>query len=220
MRAVLTQPLSLSRAAVRAHGLEPLVETVARRWLTEAAQHGPVAEVLSLMLRRTPRQGYAAAAEAIAVAAFTRNAAAITVPTLVIVASTTASLTSRPHAASLTRSGRDDDCGDRRWAHPSHRATRRERRCHARPARPPSDCLYEGRAWPCAVRSSARRMSTAAITAFDRDFQLFITPHGVSGVWGRPTLDGRTRSLVTLATLASFGHEENSRYISALPATR
>jgi 3-oxoadipate enol-lactonase/4-carboxymuconolactone decarboxylase len=48
----------------------------------------------------------------------------------------------------------------------------------------------------------------AAATAFDRDFQAHITRTAWGGVWTRPGLDRRTRSLITLAVLASLGHEE------------
>jgi 4-carboxymuconolactone decarboxylase len=50
--------------------------------------------------------------------------------------------------------------------------------------------------------------ATKAATDFDRDFQAHITRTAWGGVWTRPGLDRRTRSLITLAVLASLGHEE------------
>ena len=47
-----------------------------------------------------------------------------------------------------------------------------------------------------------------AITPFDADWQAHITRTAWGGVWTRPGLDRRTRSLLTLAILAAFGHEE------------
>ena len=48
----------------------------------------------------------------------------------------------------------------------------------------------------------------AAATDIDRDFQAHITRTAWGGIWTRPGLDRRTRSLITLAVLASMGHEE------------
>jgi 4-carboxymuconolactone decarboxylase len=48
----------------------------------------------------------------------------------------------------------------------------------------------------------------AATTSLDADFQRFITETAWGSVWARPTLDRRTRSLVTVALLAALGREE------------
>jgi 3-oxoadipate enol-lactonase/4-carboxymuconolactone decarboxylase len=53
--------------------------------------------------------------------------------------------------------------------------------------------------------------ATAAATEFDLPFQQFITRTAWGGVWARPGLDRRTRSLVTLALLAGLGREEEFR---------
>lgn len=45
-------------------------------------------------------------------------------------------------------------------------------------------------------------------TSFDEDFQRFITETAWGSVWSRPGLDMRTRSLLTIALLASLGHDE------------
>lgn len=45
-------------------------------------------------------------------------------------------------------------------------------------------------------------------TSFDDDFQRFITETAWGSVWSRPGLDKRTRSLLTIAMLASLGHHE------------
>ena len=54
------------------------------------------------------------------------------------------------------------------------------------------------------------RASTSA-TDFDRDFQHYITEAAWGGVWTRPGLDKRTRSLLTIAMLASLGHHDELR---------
>jgi 4-carboxymuconolactone decarboxylase len=48
----------------------------------------------------------------------------------------------------------------------------------------------------------------AAKTAFDADFQTFITEGAWGSVWSRPQLTLRERSIVTLALLASLGNYE------------
>jgi alkylhydroperoxidase/carboxymuconolactone decarboxylase family protein YurZ len=49
--------------------------------------------------------------------------------------------------------------------------------------------------------------STAATTDLDHAFQQWITEMAWGGVWSRPGLDRRTRSLVTIAILAALGRE-------------
>lgn len=48
----------------------------------------------------------------------------------------------------------------------------------------------------------------ARATAFDADFQRYITETAWGSVWTRPDLDRRTRSLVTIAILAALGRED------------
>lgn len=45
-------------------------------------------------------------------------------------------------------------------------------------------------------------------TAFDADFQRYITESAWGGVWAREGLDRRTRSLVTISLLAALGRTE------------
>ena len=47
-----------------------------------------------------------------------------------------------------------------------------------------------------------------AKTAFDADFQAFITEGAWGSVWSRPGLSRRERSLITIALLAAAGHDE------------
>ena len=50
--------------------------------------------------------------------------------------------------------------------------------------------------------------ASAGVTAFDADFQRFITEGAWGSVWSRPGLTRRERSLVTLALLAALGHHD------------
>lgn len=47
----------------------------------------------------------------------------------------------------------------------------------------------------------------AGKTAFDADFQRFITETAWGAVWSRPGLDRKTRHLLTIAMLAALGKE-------------
>ena len=47
-----------------------------------------------------------------------------------------------------------------------------------------------------------------ATTDFTRDFQEFITQYAWGGIWTRPGLDRRSRSLITLTALIARGHHE------------
>jgi 4-carboxymuconolactone decarboxylase len=51
------------------------------------------------------------------------------------------------------------------------------------------------------------RRALETSTEFDRDFQDFITRQAWGSIWTRPGLDRRIRSLMTIAILASLGHE-------------
>ncbi|WP_458788549.1 bifunctional 3-oxoadipate enol-lactonase/4-carboxymuconolactone decarboxylase PcaDC [Pseudonocardia phyllosphaerae] len=50
--------------------------------------------------------------------------------------------------------------------------------------------------------------ATANATAFTADFQQFITDYAWGGIWTRPGLDRRARSLITLTALIARGHHE------------
>lgn len=47
-----------------------------------------------------------------------------------------------------------------------------------------------------------------AATAFDAPFQEMITEAAWGHVWSRPDIPARERSMITIALLAAFGHDE------------
>lgn len=59
----------------------------------------------------------------------------------------------------------------------------------------------------------------AATSGFDADFQQWITETAWAGVWDRPGLDRRTKSLITIAILAGLGHEELELHLQAAANT-
>ena len=55
----------------------------------------------------------------------------------------------------------------------------------------------------------------AATTPLDADFQRWITESAWGGVWARPDLDLRTRSLLTIAILGALNHDELELHLRA-----
>jgi 4-carboxymuconolactone decarboxylase len=57
--------------------------------------------------------------------------------------------------------------------------------------------------------------ATEAVTGLDADFQRWITESAWGGVWARPDLDLRTRSLITIAILGALNHDELELHLRA-----
>jgi 3-oxoadipate enol-lactonase/4-carboxymuconolactone decarboxylase len=196
---------------VRTEGLLPLMEGIVARWVTPASLKAPDTDGLRAMLLRTPPEGYAGAAEAIANADFTERSRAIAVPTLVLVgdgdqatpvasakalqqAIAGARLEILPDAAHIPTVERPEAVLAAMQAFLSPLA---------------ADPFQAGMAVRREVLGDAHvDRATAGITALDRDFQAFITRTAWGGVWARPHFDRRTRSLLTLALMAALGHHE------------
>jgi 3-oxoadipate enol-lactonase/4-carboxymuconolactone decarboxylase len=213
---------------VRAEGIGAIADAVIARWVTPAFLKSPAAAGLRAMLLRTPAEGYAAAAEAIAAADFTNSTAALNIPALVI-------------------AGDEDLATPLASAQALHRALAGsglvvvEAAAHIPTVEKPAavtaailaflqpeiaDVYAAGMAVRKQVLGEAHvAQAGARITDFDRDFQAFITRAAWGGVWARPGLDHRTRSLLTIAMMASLGHGEElklhlraSRNTGATPA--
>jgi len=56
---------------------------------------------------------------------------------------------------------------------------------------------------------------TAATSELDRDFQDWITENVWGGIWTRPGLDLKTRSMLTIAILGALNHEELELHLRA-----
>lgn len=202
----------ISRAAtVRAEGIALIADAVMARWVTPDFMNAPEAAGLRAMLLRTPAEGYAAAAEAIATADLTTGTSTLTLPTLIVVgdqdAATPVASAQALHAVIAGSSLTIIDGG-----------------AHIPTVEKPAEITAAIRAFlspPIADYYKAgmvvRRQvlgedhvarATEKITDLDRDFQAFITRTAWGGVWTRPGLDRRTRSLLTIAMMACLGHEE------------
>lgn len=57
--------------------------------------------------------------------------------------------------------------------------------------------------------------ATAATTDLDADFQRWITETAWAGVWARPGLDYKSRSLMTIAILGALNHDELELHLRA-----
>jgi 4-carboxymuconolactone decarboxylase len=57
--------------------------------------------------------------------------------------------------------------------------------------------------------------ATAATTDLDADFQRWITEMAWAGVWARPGLDRKSRSLLTIAILGALNHDELELHLRA-----
>ena len=200
-------------ALVRAEGVGAIADTVMARWVTGPFMHSPAALGLRNMLLRTAPEGYAAAAEAIADADLSTDTAALRVPALVLVgdqeqatwlASAEAlrdalggSLVVLAGAAHIPTVEVPDQVSDaiRSFLLPEV-----------------TDFLAAGMAVRRRVLGDAHvDRAAAAMTDLDRDFQAFITRTAWGGVWTRPGLDLRTRSLLVMTMLAALGHHEELR---------
>jgi len=57
--------------------------------------------------------------------------------------------------------------------------------------------------------------ATAATTDLDRSFQEWITESVWGGIWTRPGIDLRSRSMITIAILGALNHEELELHLRA-----
>ncbi|MBV9735014.1 MAG: 3-oxoadipate enol-lactonase [Acidisphaera sp.] len=201
-------------ATVRASGMAVLADAVMARWVTPGFMQAPEAHGLRAMLLRTDPEGYAGAAEAIAVADLSAQTAALRVPTLILVgeqdeatppASAEAMRRAIPGAVLEPIAGA---------AHiPTVERPDAVAEAMLRFLAPAIADPYEAgmtvRRQVLGAEHVAR--ATAAITDLDRDFQRFITSTAWGAVWTRPHFDRRTRSLLTLGLMAALGHHEEFR---------
>lgn len=206
-------------ATVRAHGMGVIAEAVLARWVTAGFRDQPAAAGLRAMLLRTPPEGYAACCEAIAEADLAESTRRLQVPALVLVgdqdlatppaaaqalheAIRDSALFVLPGAAHIPTIERPDEVAEalRRFLLPDASV------------QPGTDFYGAGMAVRRAVLGEAWvDRASAQASAFDRDFQAFITRTAWGQVWTRPGLTRRERSLLTIALMAALGHHEELR---------
>lgn len=201
-------------AAVRAGGTAAIAEATLARWVTPGFIEAPPAHGLRQMLLRTDPEGYAACAEAIAEADLRASTARLRLPALVLVG---AHDPSTPPAAAEALAEAIPGARLEVIAGAAHLPTVEQPWAVTALLRdflaPPDPDPYQaGMAVRRAVLGEAHvERAQAATTEIDRDFQRFITTTAWGGVWTRPGLDRRTRSLLTMAVMAALGHHEEFR---------
>ena len=202
-------------ATVRGQGMAAIADAVMARWVTAGFLVAPAAQGLRAMLLRTSPEGYAGAAEAIAAADLSAGTGALRLPALVLVGDQDQAT---PVASAEALAGAIPGAVLRIIADAAHIPTVEKpdeitaaMRDFLLPAA--SDDRYAaGLAVRRQVLGDAHvNRSLAAATDFDRNFQRYITENAWGSVWTRPHLDRRTRSLLTLAVLATLGHHEEFR---------
>lgn len=204
-------------AAVSSGGLAAIADTVIGRWVTPRfiVERPAEAAGLRTMLLRTPSAGYVAGCHALREASLESDAISVRCPTLIIVGDQDAStppvtaealaalipaarLAVLPGAAHLPMVERPKSLAELIVAEAAGQEA--------------VGGYAKGLAVRKAVMGAAhveRALSDA--TAFDSDFQTYITESVWGTVWTRPGLDRRLRSLLTLALLAALGHHEEFR---------
>jgi 3-oxoadipate enol-lactonase/4-carboxymuconolactone decarboxylase len=205
---------------VLAEGLATIADATLARWVSPGFAATPAGRGLRARFLRTPPAGYAAAAEALALADLSATTPELRVPALVVVGADDpstpvaaaealqraipgAALVIIPDARHLPLVERPDavTAAIRTFVGAAH-----------------ADLGSRVRAEVLGADHVAR--AAAATTDLDRDFQAFLTSTAWAGVWARPHFDRRTRSIVTLAILAALGRDhELALHIRAMKQT-
>ncbi|MFR9674692.1 4-carboxymuconolactone decarboxylase [Streptomyces sp. TR02-1] len=204
---------------VRHHGTEALLETAPARWFGPGFRTAQPRRAQALLdsLRATDDHSYAALCEALATFDVRSRLAGIAAPLLAVAGS---------HDAATPTSGL------RHLAEgvPRGRLVELDGVGHLAPAERPREVaalLADHATAPAAadpttgaVRAAGMRVrrevlgdahvdrASAAATDFTTDFQQLITQYAWGGVWTRPGLARRDRSLITLTALVARGHHE------------
>jgi 3-oxoadipate enol-lactonase/4-carboxymuconolactone decarboxylase len=198
-------------AKVRAEGIGSIADSVLARWVTAPFIDSPESAGLMAMLLRTPTEGYAAAAEAIAAADFVGSTAELKIPTLVVVGDQDlATPVASAQALHEAIAGSSLVILENAAHIPTVEKPAELIAAMQKFLSPPITDVYES---GLAVRKQVLGEAHVArasqnITDLDRDFQAFITRTAWGSIWARPGLDRRTRSLLTIAMMACLGHEE------------
>ncbi|WP_431283910.1 4-carboxymuconolactone decarboxylase [Humitalea sp. 24SJ18S-53] len=206
--------------AVRTTGTQAIVDAVMPRWVVDPTADS--SQGLKQMLLATSGEGYAGAAAALRDARAEHVAGRITVPTTIVVGSLDpASPPEAAQAMAATIPGAvvrviegASHIPTLEFAEPTTAAIAAHLDAQWVP---PADAHAAGMAVRRAVLGAAHvARAQAAATPLDAAFQDWITRNVWGGVWTRPGLNRRTRSLLTLAMMAALGrHEEFALHVRA-----
>lgn len=208
-------------ALVRARGIAAIADAVLPRWVSPAYLASPAGRGLRTLLVRTAPEGYAALADALAIADLSRTTPGLRVPALVVVGEFDPST---PVAAAEAL--RDAIPGAQLAVIPG--ALHVPMLDHPEAVTAAILAFLTPRDTDVAAGARARRevfgaeyvaRAAAATTDLDRDFQDYIS-RAAWTVWARPHFDRRTRSIITIALLAALGRQnELALHIRAMKNT-
>ncbi|MCV7282237.1 4-carboxymuconolactone decarboxylase [Mycolicibacterium flavescens] len=207
-------------AAVRADGVAAMVDAAPGRWFAPGfpEQHPGVCAALLDSLRHTDPQSYAHICEALADFDVVAQLPDIVTPVLAVAGSE--DLPTPPESLQLIAAGvRDgevvvlDGVGHLAPAEAPDRVAALIAQRAGLPQRPatqtPDDVYRAGMAVRREVLGDAHvDRATAAADELTTDFQRMITEYAWGGIWTRPGLDRRSRSMITLTALIARGHHE------------
>ena len=213
--------------AVRRGGMAAVADAAIGRWLSERHRRERPVEAAGwrTMLERTPAEGYARACAAVRDADMTEAARAVAVPTLCLAGG--ADLATPPalvaDLAALVPGARMEviEGAGHLACVEAPEAVARAIRGVAEELDAAGDRHARGMAVRRAVLGDAHvDRAEAATTALDAPFQALVAEAAWGGVWTRPGLTLRERSLVTLAMLIARGHwEEVEMHLRATART-
>ena len=205
--------------AVRADGIAAVHGGAAARWFGPGftADHPDVAAALLGALRDTDPQGYAQTCDALGAFDVTDRLTDIATPVLAIAGAD--DVPTPPESLARIASGVTDGhlhvldgVGHLAPAEaPARVAELIAAHCGITTARPETTAeVYEaGMAVRRAVLGDAHvDRAVAATTELTADFQRMITEYAWGGIWTRPGLDRRSRSMITLTALIARGHHD------------
>ena len=196
-----------------------MVEPSAQRWFRPGfiEEQPEAAAALLHALQDADRFGYAAVCGALATFDVRHRLGEITAPVVAVagaydVAAPVAGMAEVAHGVdrrAARRAGPGGAPGSRRGAGRDGRA----RSARSRGSTSAPTTIAERRAAGMKVRREVLGdahvdRATAAATDLTREFQEFITDYAWGGIWTRPGLDRRSRSMITLTALIARGHEE------------
>jgi 3-oxoadipate enol-lactonase/4-carboxymuconolactone decarboxylase len=201
----------LRARTVREKGIGVIEAAVLANWVTPGFIGSAETAGLAAMLTRTPVEGYAGGCEAIAAADLSASMAGLKLPTLVIVGDQ-----DKPTPVAAAQAMQAAIAGAslviiEGAAHiPTVEKPAEITAAIMSFLQPQIRDYYESGMVVRKQVLGAAHVARASqnITDLDRDFQAFITRTAWGGIWTRPGLDRRTRSLLTIAMMASLGHEE------------
>lgn len=202
---------------VRRQGLSAIADAVLDRWLTPAFSRARPDRRSALIARfcATSAEGYTACCAAIRDADFRENVQRITVPTLII-AGTYDPVTTVADGAFLQQAIPTAQVHELPAAHLSAvevAGTFAQVLGQFLVQSPSAQETYDaGMAVRRAVLGDAHvDRAIAGMTAFNADFQEFITRYAWGEIWTRPGLSRHHRSLITLAMLIALNREAEFR---------